>query len=72
MSAINFCPPKPGSTVITRIISTFFTYGKTVSTEVPGRIAMPTYDDEEDEVDVSRYGSLVVSSGRGCRRAVCP
>ena len=36
------CPPKPGSTLMTRIRSTAPIYGKTASTGVPGRMLMPT------------------------------
>lgn len=42
ISAINFCPPNPGSTVITRIISTRSAYGTTTSTAVLGLMAIPT------------------------------
>ena len=43
MSCMNFCPPKPGSTVITNTMSTLSTYGRTCSTGVAGLMAMPTY-----------------------------
>lgn len=43
MSAMNFCPPNPGSTVITRTISTSSTNGKTASTGVLGLIPIPTF-----------------------------
>ena len=36
MSGMNFCPPKPGSLVITRTMSTRETKGTTSSTGVPG------------------------------------
>ena len=43
MSAMNFCPPNPGSTVITRTISTSSTNGRTASTGVLGLIPIPTF-----------------------------
>lgn len=43
MSDMNFCPPKPGSTVIISIMSTFSMNGITDSTGVLGLIAKPTY-----------------------------
>lgn len=42
MSAMNFWPPNPGSTVIIRTISTSSTTGKTDSTGVLGLIPIPT------------------------------
>ena len=42
MSSINFWPPNPGSTVMTRAISTCPAQGASSSTVVPGLIAMPT------------------------------
>ena len=42
MSGMNFCPPKPGSMVITRIMSTRETKGTTSSTGVPGLMPIPT------------------------------
>ena len=42
MSAMNFWPPNPGSTVIIRIISTSSTNGKTDSTGVLGLTPIPT------------------------------
>ena len=42
ISGINFCPPKPGSMVITRTMSTRETKGITSSTGVPGLMPIPT------------------------------
>lgn len=42
MSSMNFCPPKPGSTVITRAMSIWFAHGASCSTVVPGLMATPT------------------------------
>ena len=42
MSCMNFCPPKPGSMVITRTMSTRETKGTTSSTGVPGLMPIPT------------------------------
>ena len=42
MSGMNFCPPKPGSMVITRTMSTRETKGTTSSTGVPGLMPIPT------------------------------
>ena len=42
MSGTNFCPPKPGSMVITRTMSTRETKGTTSSTGVPGLMPIPT------------------------------
>ena len=39
---MNFCPPNPGSTVITKAISIWLAHGAKYSTEVPGLIARPT------------------------------
>ena len=39
---MNFCPPKPGSMVITRTMSMRETKGITSSTGVPGLIPIPT------------------------------
>ena len=44
MSGMNFCPPKPGSMVITRTMSTRETKGITSSTGVPGLMPKPTYN----------------------------
>ena len=43
MSGMNFCPPKPGSMVITRTMSTRETKGTTSSTGVPGLMPIPTW-----------------------------
>ena len=43
MSGMNFCPPKPGSMVITRTMSTRETNGTTSSTDVPGLMPIPTW-----------------------------
>ncbi len=43
ISSINFCPPNPGSTVITSTMSTLSRKGTTVSTGVPGFMAIPAY-----------------------------
>ena len=43
MSFMNFCPPKPGSTVITNAISINSIYGSNSSTAVAGLIPRPTY-----------------------------
>ena len=42
LSGMNFCPPKPGSMVITRTMSTRETKGTTSSTDVPGLMPIPT------------------------------
>ena len=42
ISSMNFCPPNPGSTVITKAISIWLAHGAKYSTEVPGLIARPT------------------------------
>lgn len=39
---MNFCPPKPGSTVITRATSIWLANGASCSTAVPGLMASPT------------------------------
>ena len=44
MSGMNFCPPKPGSMVITRTMSTRETKGITSSTGVPGLTPIPTWE----------------------------
>ena len=43
MSGMNFCPPKPGSMVITRTMSTRETKGTTSSTGIPGLMPIPTW-----------------------------
>ena len=43
MSGMNFCPPKPGSMVITRTMSTRETKGTTSSTGVPDLMPIPTW-----------------------------
>lgn len=43
MSSINFCPPKPGSTVITSAMSIWLAHGASSSTVVPGLMATPTW-----------------------------
>ena len=40
---MNFWPPKPGSTVITRISSTFSRYGRAASAGVLGLRTMPAF-----------------------------
>lgn len=40
---MNFCPPKPGSTVMTRAMSSWLAQGASSSTVVPGLMAKPTY-----------------------------
>lgn len=45
MSSMNFCPPKPGSTVMTRAMSMWFAQGASSSTVVPGFMAKPTCRD---------------------------
>lgn len=42
ISSMNFCPPNPGSTVITKAISIWLAHGAKYSTVVPGLIARPT------------------------------
>lgn len=42
---MNFCPPKPGSTVMTRAISMWFAQGASSSTVVPGFMAKPACRD---------------------------
>lgn len=42
---MNFCPPKPGSTVMTRAMSMWFAQGASSSTVVPGFMAKPTCRD---------------------------
>ena len=42
MSSMNFCPPKQGSMVITRTMSTRETKGITSSTGIPGLMPIPT------------------------------
>lgn len=44
MSSMNFCPPKPGSTVMTRAMSIWLAQGASSSTVVPGFMAKPTYN----------------------------
>ena len=43
MSAMNFWPPKPGSTVITRISSTLSMKGSTALAGVPGLTTTPAF-----------------------------
>lgn len=45
MSSMNFCPPKPGSTVMTRAMWIWFAQGASSSTVVSGFMAKPTYRD---------------------------
>lgn len=42
MSSMNFCPPKPGSTVMTRAMSIWLAQGASSFTVVPGFMARPT------------------------------
>lgn len=42
MSSMNFCPPKPGSTVMTSAMSMWLAHGASSSTVVPGLMAKPT------------------------------
>ena len=59
MSAMNFCPPNPGSTVITRTISTSSTNGKTASTGVLGLIPIPTFAKKNKTKQKNRKCSAV-------------
>lgn len=45
MSSMNFCPPKPGSTVMTRAMWIWFAQGASSSTVVSGFMAKPTCRD---------------------------
>ncbi len=47
MSDMNFCPPNPGSTVITSTMSTSSRYGKTTSTGVPGFRPIPAWKEKQ-------------------------
>lgn len=50
ISSMNFCPPNPGSTVITKAMSIWLAHGAKYSTVVPGLIAKPTYRRESQVI----------------------
>ena len=52
MSSMNFCPPKPGSTVMTRAMSIWFAQGASSSTAVPGFMAKPTCNNNHVSIRV--------------------
>ena len=53
---MNFCPPKPGSMVITRTMSMRETKGTTSSTGVPGLMPIPTWEGRGEEREGGREG----------------
>ena len=76
MSGMNFCPPKPGSMVITRTMSTRETKGTTSSTGVPGLMPIPTWGgggEREREGEGGERGAEGIREereGKGRRRTL--
>ena len=65
MSGMNFCPPKPGSMVITRTMSTRETKGITSSTGVPGLMPIPTWGGREGKGREGKREGEVRGEARG-------
>ena len=72
MSAMNFCPPNPGSTVIISTISTSSTNGNTDSTGVLGLIPIPTLNSEIQQSDHSINNFCLVVSATNVINFIFP